>query len=70
MTPASGGRGFVLAWMITAQESRTVASYRRAAVRSAVPTSSWFTNEIAAPSLSVADPDLKGITTCTTRLSS
>ena len=56
MTPASGGRGFVLAWMITAQESRTVASYRRAAVRSPVPTSSWFTNEIAAPSLPVADP--------------
>ena len=56
MTPASGGRGFVLAWMITAQESRTVASSRRAAVRSPAPTSSWFTNEIAAPLLSVADP--------------
>ena len=37
----------MLAWMITAQESSTVAWYRRAAVRSPAPTSSWFTNEIA-----------------------
>jgi hypothetical protein len=50
----------VLAWMITAHESRTVALYRESTNTEPAPTSRSFTNEIAALSTSVPDPRSEG----------